>query len=72
MLNWSYLSVMKSVLNRDKFEMPGMSFSIKGGGSALQVDIKPGAAVFEGKLEGTINPDSEVTAFFCGLKGAGA
>ena len=50
----SAIDIMKSALKRDKFEMPGMSFTLKGEENTLQVNVKSGGAVFEGKLEGTI------------------
>jgi len=50
----SAIDIVKSTLKRDKFEMPGMSFTLKGEENTLQVNVKSGGAVFEGKLEGTI------------------
>ena len=49
------IDIMKSALKRDKFEMPGMSFSLKGEENTLRVNVKSGGAVFEGKLEVTKN-----------------
>ena len=51
----SSIDIMKSVLKRDKAELSWTSFILKGEGKTLQVDIKSGDAVFEGKMEGTIN-----------------
>jgi len=49
------LDALKSAVNRNKFEAPGISSRLKADGKSLQADIKSGAVVFEGKIEGTIN-----------------
>jgi len=51
----SAIDIMKSACTREKFDTSGMSFKLKGEGNALHADIKSGAAVFEGKIGGTIN-----------------
>lgn len=51
----SAINIMKSALNGDKSEVPGISFTIKYEGKSLRVEIKSGTGDFEGKLEGAIN-----------------
>ena len=49
------LDIMLSVFKRDKAALPKVSFNLKGEGNSLLINTKSGDAVFEGKLEGTIN-----------------